>query len=162
MRKKNRPPTPIQNVVQGLIKNWGLDRVSKEQKVFTIWREAIGDPLYNHTRPVAVHHGRLVIAVKDNAWMQELQLMKREIKKKLNKTLGKGVIKEIRFKIGSWEDEDEPGVSMDGHDDEIKLDPAVIEEAEAAASVIADPQLREQILKALLSSARREFREKKP
>jgi len=148
--------------VQGLLKNWGLDRASKEQKVFTDWQEALGETLARTTRPVAVHHGSLVIAVKDSSWMQELQFMKTDIIKKLNRALGKAVIQEVRFRVMTWDDSDPRAPNADDlkPGTEIELDPAVIEEARQAAAVIQDPRLREQILKTLLASARKEAAQK--
>lgn len=159
MAQNHKPPKPIKNVVRGVLKSWGLGRLSSEQRVFEVWKEAMGEPLCRHARPVAIHNGTLVIAARDSAWMQELQFMKGEIKKKLNRHLGPKVIHDVRFKIGSWKDEDgekdgeaEEAVALN---DGPELDPSVVAQAEAAASVISDPRLREQMLRTLLASAGR-------
>jgi hypothetical protein len=137
-----------------------MARLTREHQVFMVWDQALGETLARTTRPVAVHHGSLIVAVKDSAWLQELQFMKPEMIKKLNRVLGKGVIREIRFKIGSWQDEP-PAKGEEQADAETPdLDPAVIAEATAAASVIPDPRLRDQVLKTLLASARKEARQK--
>lgn len=153
--RKTRTRT-IQEVLKSLLKNWGLDRMDREQKVFLVWQEALGETLWKNTRPVAVHHGTLVIAVRDHAWMQELQFMKDDIIKKLNRVLGPGVIRGIRFKIGAWEEKEGDG---DAGAPEAGLDPEVIREAEQAVSVIEDPGLRDQVLRTLLASAIRDREE---
>ncbi len=142
--------------MDSLLKGWGLDRVSKEQELFNVWDKAVGEPISKCTRPVAVHNGRLVVAVKDSAWMQELSFMKRDIKRKLNRVLGRDVVREIRFKQGMWQEEPgEPEEKGREDEEETELDQSVIEEARRAASVIADPRLREQVLRTLLKSAGR-------
>lgn len=139
-----------------MLRDWGLGQLSKEQEVFRVWEQALGDNLAVNSRPVAVHHGYLVVAVKDSAWMQELQFMRGEIVKKLNQVLGKGVIREVRFKLGSWDDDrKEAGGGAEEAGDE-PFDPGLIREAEEAASVIADPRLREQVIRTLVKSASRE------
>ena len=140
--------------MESLLKSWGMEGVSRENRVFAVWGKALGETLARHTRPVASHHGHLVIAVRDNAWMQELGFMKEEIKKKLNRALGPGAIKSIKFKIGSWEDEPQGEDAVpDACDD---LDPELVEEARQTVSIISDPGLREQVLKTLLAFAKRD------
>ena len=162
MTGKSRPPRAVSELVSRILENWDMGRLTREQRVFLVWEEALGPALARTTRPVAVHHGSLIIAVKDSAWLQELQFMKPEIVRKLNRVLGRGAIRELRFKIGSWQDEAPPGKGGEQENGEAPpdLDPAVVEEAKSAVAVIPDPRLREQVLKALLASARKEAREK--
>ena len=96
-----------------------------------------------------------MIAVKSSAWIQELSLMRDEIKKRLNQALGPGVIQELRFKIGAWEDESVPVEEAGPGERPADLGPALVEEARNAARVIPDPRLREQVIQALLASAKR-------
>lgn len=158
MAERRGDPKPVDEVVARLLRALGLDRFSREQEVFTRWEEALGLPLASHMKPVAVHNGSLVVAVRDSAWMQELQFMREEIKKKLNKTLGKGVISSIRFKAGSWDDAPTVG-AVEEKRPEVTLPAEVEAEARAAVGCIADPALREQALNVLLASARINSRE---
>lgn len=48
---------------------------------------------------VTFRNGRLIINVKNNAWLQELTFKREEIKEKMNKSL-KGAVKEIRLRLG--------------------------------------------------------------
>jgi hypothetical protein len=159
MSKKSHPPEAVQDLVKKILEGWGLTRVAKEQRVFGVWEEAVGEQLAQNTRPVAAYQGALTVLVRDSAWLHELQYMKAEIVKKLNRTLGKGVIRELRFRVGSWEDgEQKPGKEEAAGP--VELDPAVVAEAEAAVAVIKDARLREQVLRTLLASGRKEMRDK--
>ncbi len=150
MKDKYRP---IGEVIDGLLKNMGADRLGKERLVFDVWKEALGEPLASNIKPTFVGGGTLVIAVRDSAWMQELQFMKPEIKRKLNGAIGGRVISNIRFKLGSWNEEEER------EDEEEKEgpepDPETVRRAREAAEIIEDPKLREQAVKTLLAAARR-------
>lgn len=149
-------PKAVEDVIRGLLRGWGLDRLSREQRVFAVWEEALGE-LAKKARPVAVHDGQLVVAVKDNVWMTELSFQKDKLKKKLNQALGAGVIRELRFKIGAWAEEGEgEGERERGGEGERELGPEEMKEAESAAGVIKDPRLREQVLRVLTNAARRE------
>ncbi len=153
-------PRPLNHLLSDMMRNLGLDRRAREQAVFAKWAEAVGEPFCDQVRPVFVAQGRLVVAVRDSAWMQEMQFVKDDLKKKLNRALGKGVIREIRFKIGNWEEvrparsQPEPEIAAP------PLSPEVVAAAEAAAGVIKDKRLREQVLRTLLASARREALER--
>lgn len=139
-----------------VLRSWGLSRLSREQAVFAVWNEAVGE-LAAHARPVAISGGRLVVAVADNVWMQQLQFMKDEVRGKLNRLLGASLVKEVRFRLASALDSAPAAASgtiADGAVAPPPLAPALEAEARAAADRIADPRLREQVLRALLVVAR--------
>lgn len=153
------PPKKAGDILGKLLRNLGVDSFAKEHKVFAVWDEAVGEPLCKNARPVAVHYGSLIVAVRDSAWIQELQFMKGDLKKRLNKHLGKGVITDIRFKLGSWEEEPEKaGISGDPQDETPPPEPDEETKAQAQEAVadIHDPRLRERMYYMLLSLARRE------
>ena len=152
--RKKSPPEPIGKVIDDMLKAWGMSRSSKELRVFQVWDRAIAEPVRGNARPVFVSRGQLVVAVRDNVWMQELGFIKDELKKKLNRELGPGVIQEIRFKIGAWSES--PPEPEAGAPPEPELDPQIIEEAERTVAAIPDPRLREQVKKTLLAATKRE------
>lgn len=143
----------ITGLIDGLLRQWGLTRASREQMVFAVWEEAVGE-LARHAQPRAIENGRLTVAVPDSAWMQELHFQKDEIRKKVNRLLGGQVVREVKFTTRSFAD---PGVAPRQRPDEpapAPIDPTAEAEARAAADAIADPELREQVLAAFLALAR--------
>jgi hypothetical protein len=154
MNDRTGPPRSLAGILEGLMKSWGLDRMSREREVFLQWDKALGPTLAGRLKPVAIHHGVLIVAVKDSAWLQELHFIKDDIKKKLNRFLGRGVIQDIRFKIGWWE-ESTPGAADAISEKAPPLPPQIQQEAEEAVQVIKDPVLRDQVLRTLLAIARR-------
>jgi hypothetical protein len=151
MPERGGQPRPIKSVIEAMLRSWGLDRAAKEQRVFVAWPDAVGESVARNARPMAVHHGLLIVLVRDNVWMQELAMMRDEIKKKLNRALGPGLIQELRFKLGDWEEEESPAAAA-----EAPLSPEAEAEARQTAAVISDPRLREQVLKTLFAAARKE------
>jgi len=147
MAKKSRD---ITGVIDGLLRQWGLTRASREQMVFAVWAQAVGE-IGRHAQPRAISDGRLTVAVQDSAWMQELHFQKDAIRKSLNRLLGGQVVREIKLTTRSFVD---PAPARQPSPDPAPLDPAVEAEARAAAQAIADPELREQALAAFLALAR--------
>jgi predicted nucleic acid-binding Zn ribbon protein len=62
-----------------------------------LWPIAVGKKIAENTTVQNVEHGTLLVHAASPVWAQELQLQKKDILSKLNKTLGKKTIKDIRF-----------------------------------------------------------------
>src|SRR4030042_807135 len=87
-------------VLDRLVERWGLKRNLREQGVFAVWDACVGETLAAHAQPDSIHQGRLLVTVTDPAWIQSLQFLKDDIKKKLNALLGRAVVTDLRFRIG--------------------------------------------------------------
>jgi len=55
-----------------------------------------------NAQPLAFKGKLLLVEVTSSAWLHELQFLKGDIIKNLNDALGKELISEIKFKIGSF------------------------------------------------------------
>lgn len=72
---------------------WGR-RVS-ESRALDLWAEVVGESLRQHSRPRRVRDGRLVVAVEDAVWKQEITLLGADILRRLNERMGGDRILEI-------------------------------------------------------------------
>lgn len=141
--------TDITGVIDGLLRQWKLTRASREQMVFGVWEQAVGE-LARHAQPRAIAGGRLTVAVQDSVWMQQLHFQKDEIKKSVNRLLGGSVVKEVKFTTRSFA----PPAPVAIEKPIDPLEPDLEADARAAAERISDPELREQALAAFLALAR--------
>ena len=66
-----------------------------------LWPDTVGKAVLNHTRPLRLHHGSLVVATSSAAWAQNLAFQRKLIVKKLNAQLTKPIL-DIRFRPGEW------------------------------------------------------------
>lgn len=66
-----------------------------EGRALGLWKGVVGESLGKHTHPLRVKDGRIVIAVEDPIWKQEVGLLSREIIRKLNEGMGREVIRDI-------------------------------------------------------------------
>ena len=87
----------IKTVLNTYLFNTGLYKGVKQQQAMNIWPAAVGKNIANKTIVQDVKHGILIVHAESPVWAQELQLRKKEILSKLNLTLGKTTIKDIRF-----------------------------------------------------------------
>ena len=87
----------IKTVLNTYLFKTGLDVGVNQQQAVSLWPTAVGKKIAEKTTIQDVKHGVLIVRVASPVWAQELQFQKKEILLKINKTLGKKTIKDIRF-----------------------------------------------------------------
>ncbi len=101
MRRKGRPQR-IGDLVSGFLDQAGLaDRV-RQAAIIPDWERLVGPQIAAVTSPIAVtRDGTLFVAVRTNAWMNELSMMERQLLSTLNAHLGPGAppIVRIRWRL---------------------------------------------------------------
>ena len=83
-----------------LIYSLGGEKYQRFIHVFLCWKGVVGDLLASRSHPFKIELGVLFVAVQNNTWMQELSLLKNDIKAKY-KTMFQEEIAEIVFVISS-------------------------------------------------------------
>ncbi len=94
-------PVPLKKVLEGLIKPGDWQALKQRQRIRAVWERVVPASLLSQTRLVDVRRKELWVAVSASPWVQELQFLKPKILKELESALGPGVIKELRFSIGT-------------------------------------------------------------
>ena len=83
--------------IDSMLRKFGIENAIAQNNALNIWNEIVGEKVAKHTEPSSVEHGVIIVKVSSPAWRQELFFQKNEIIKKLNNTIGKNVIRDIRF-----------------------------------------------------------------
>lgn len=63
--------------------------------------ERIGPPLTDHAEPSAFRQGRLTIKVRNSAWLTELSMMRLHLIRRLNGSLARPLVEDVRFVLGN-------------------------------------------------------------
>ena len=87
----------IKTVLNTYLFKTGLDTGVNQQQAVNLWPIVVGKKIAENTTVQDVKHGVLIVRVDSPIWAQELQFQKKEVLFKINKTLGKKTIKDIRF-----------------------------------------------------------------
>lgn len=98
---KTKKPRQIKDILAMTFRYYNIPIDVEEAKVFNSWAEIVGESISSHCLPSIVKKGRLYVEVDSPVWRHQLNFMKNEIIKKLNKSAGKEVIKEIIFKLNT-------------------------------------------------------------
>jgi hypothetical protein len=158
VRKPRRPKMKkaalAGDLVEKLLKGFGLDERLHQYRALIIWEEVVGPQIAARTRPIRIREGILEINVDQPTWMQQLQLMKPKILAQLNAELGKATIKDLFLKRGKVhvrvdkEPEPPPKWRM------VQLDDNEKKQVEELLTGIADPELRDEMEKFLTKQMR--------
>jgi len=84
-----------------LIRGLGLsgEIITPEQLCCAAWPEAVGIKIARHTRPAKLVRTRLVVEVADKIWQRQLFSLTPHILANLDKTLGRGLVEDLEFRI---------------------------------------------------------------
>ncbi|MBN1254660.1 MAG: DUF721 domain-containing protein [Deltaproteobacteria bacterium] len=141
MRTKRAMNFNVKNVVKGALKGLNLDTKMRGYAVWGVWDKAVGDAIAHQAQPAFVRGGILFVKCSTSAWMQQLHFMKGKIRDELNQLLGREVVKEIRFQMGSIDHPPTGGPIVDNQ--EVVLDDAERQRIDEALQPLEDPEIRE-------------------
>lgn len=136
--KKSRQAAPIGDALQVALRQLGLSDQAHRLEIYRAWATAVGPEVAARTEPMSYSRGVLVVKAASAAWQNELTFLKSKIITKINEALGKARIKELRVvggKVARAEAIADPWTTPSPSGDDKTR-------AQAAAAVIADPEVR--------------------
>ena len=83
--------------IDSMLRKLGIDNAIAQNNALNIWNDVVGESVAKNAKPDRVEHGVLIVKVSSPTWRQELYFKKKEIIEKINHTIGKNVIRDIRF-----------------------------------------------------------------
>ncbi len=114
-----------------------------EYRIFSEWERTVGQAIARHARPLSLRGSKLMLVVDSPAWMQQLSLMKPELRDKLNAGLGKESVREIALRLGEVAAPDRRKPADAG--EEAVLTPGEQEKIERYVHDIGDSDTREML-----------------
>ncbi len=88
---------PLNQLIFQFLKSVGIKGKIEEYLAIVYWDHVVGKEIAKQSEPFKVVKGSLFVKVNDTVWRNELQFFKNEIIEKLNKKIGKNVIRDIKF-----------------------------------------------------------------
>lgn len=140
----------IGGAVKEALRRLNLDTRMRGYAVWGVWDKAVGDTVAQQAQPAFVRGGILCVRCSSSAWMQQLHFMKGTIREELNRLLGREVIKDIRFQMGTIS-RPSPDAAM--QDREVVLDDAERERIDETLRPLRDPEMREIARRIMIKGA---------
>jgi len=89
--------TRIGETLAEYLERSGMQQRLAEAGVVPEWADRVGPAIAAVTRPFNVSRGVLIVGVRSSAWLMELHMMEREIRRRLNEGRESGRIERVRF-----------------------------------------------------------------
>ena len=86
--------------ISSILRAAGAQDGLQEDQVRSTWKELAGEFISQHTEPVSVKNGHLVLRVNQPTMKFHLEQMKPMLLKRIQAQLGKHQIKSVKFTIG--------------------------------------------------------------
>ena len=107
-------PQSVGDVLARFLERTGMAPRVEAAAVIPEWSERVGPAIAAVTEPLRVSDGTLVVAVRNSAWLMELNMMKGELMRHLNAGKGgkgTGRVEQIIFVMGSGAEPHRPSSS---------------------------------------------------
>jgi predicted nucleic acid-binding Zn ribbon protein len=102
MKKGAHEAVHIGSVLTGLIGGLRPEAEQGMLGIWKVWERAAGEEVARNARPAAFKGSMLLVHVTSPAWIHHLQFSKPELIARLNTELGRSLVSEIKFKVGSF------------------------------------------------------------
>jgi len=87
----------IGSVFARLFRDLGIDRAIQQNVAVNRWAEIVGERIAEVSEAERIEKGVLFVKVSSPVWRNELVFMKAGLIKNINETLGKNIVKDIKF-----------------------------------------------------------------
>lgn len=91
----------LKNVLENAFSKTG--NLWYKARVFELWPKVVEEKVAAVSEPVRISGKTLTVAVKSSVWAHQLSLLKETIIAKLNGSLGRKMVTDLRFKVGEVE-----------------------------------------------------------
>ena len=93
--------THIKTILDTALNNFRAASDLDMSKIWDMWEKVVGEVISENAKPGAFRDGVLIINVSSSVWLHQLGFLKHDMKKNLNRAIGRNIIKTIKFKIAS-------------------------------------------------------------
>ena len=97
--KNTKNTKNVNEVLTSIVRQRHFEDKLVEQKVFSLWRDVVGEALGSHARPASLSAGILTVWTEHPAYQTELSLLQMKILDELNAQLGRAVVKTLRLEL---------------------------------------------------------------
>lgn len=136
-------PEELKNLIRPALSKLHLQKKADMFMAVFLWNTLLGKEILKNSQAVSVKGGVLFVKAKNPVWAFELSKLKRDIIEKINRSLGKKTIKDIRFSAGALHKKKDSLNEGDSLNTDISLlTQNEKEKIKEAVSLIQDPSLQ--------------------
>jgi len=87
----------LDQALKNLIKSLGIEDQIQVNQVLNLWPIVVGKRIADISQAKKIEHNILFVKVLNDSWRNELLFLKKNIIERINKKVGKEIIKDIRL-----------------------------------------------------------------
>lgn len=160
MDKLDEKTYRIDRILEKTLREYGLDHKILEVKVFTAWKEAVGDLIARNTQPISLVNGRLTVHATTHVWVNELLLLRERMIQKMNTAVGESAVRELKFSARPINQSSRPRSQRFQRPKRLKLQtskvaPDTLEQINQTITVVEDPDLKTRLKRLFIKQSQR-------
>jgi hypothetical protein len=140
----------LNGLLGDVLRGLDLDKGVLAQRSLSLWEIVAGEAIARATRAGDIRNGTMYVYTRSSAWSQELSLLRETLVARLNAQLGSDVVKEIRFQVKRFKNEEPVAAPVANERD--------LSDAERAAVLAWSEAAGEEIGTKVASFAERQMR----
>ena len=150
----------IDLLLDGLIRDYGLDHKVLEVKVFAAWKEVVGALIARNTQPISLVNGKLTVYATSHVWINELQISRGQIIPKINKAVNFPAVKTLESSVKPIHTSTSPKIQRFRRKQRLKLenvelDPETLKRIDQTVASIKDPDLKAHLKRLFIKQSQR-------
>ncbi|HCX90801.1 MAG: hypothetical protein COW04_02280 [Deltaproteobacteria bacterium CG12_big_fil_rev_8_21_14_0_65_43_10] len=152
----------IGSVLEDALRELKYNTKLKEHLVLEVWDEVVGEYIAKQTQPESIRDNKLFVRVSTLPWIRQLESLKQMIIERLNRRVGKTVLKEVQFSLSETPGPKCIKAMMVSHRKwlDIEVDKSYLESINKDLIHIRDPETRDILSRTMIKNAKlRSFRE---
>jgi len=140
--KTNSSPSCVDEILERVFTQLGIDKKLRELKVLRDWKEVVGKKIEKHTYPLRVKKGNLFVVVDNSGWLAQITYFKEKIISEINQRQGRKVIKDIYLRLGKISRRNIRGPAKNWRMKRMKLEGRELEKIKNKLNKVEDRTLR--------------------
>ncbi len=97
-RRSDGKLAPIDDIIKGVFTDGKFGGSAQVAELWNHWKDIVGEDVAEHSYPEKIRDGKLHIKVDSPVWRQQLDLLKEEIKSKIDANLENLKIEKLVFR----------------------------------------------------------------
>lgn len=106
-RREGPPPASMAHVLEQLAGRKSWSRRLEGARIHEHWAAIAGESLAEHTEPVRLHGGVLVMRAESAAWATQVRYLTTELARRANEVLGDGQVERVQVITGTLQGPDQ-------------------------------------------------------
>ena len=101
-RPPQKRPVAVKEIVREFLTPGDLEALRQRQEIRRVWEAVVPAQLLARSRLVDLRRKELWVEVVDSLFAQELQFFRSRVLEELDRVLGPGKVRDIRFRVGEF------------------------------------------------------------